>query len=64
MFPIAMHWNPLANGTMILNAMMWSPEGVAGVQVGTLNPYATAPLLLCVFVMFEQVQLQRLGADV
>jgi hypothetical protein len=39
MFPIAMHWNPLANGTMILNAMMWSPDGVAGIQVGTLNPY-------------------------
>jgi hypothetical protein len=49
-FPIAMHWNPSANGTMILNAMMWSPEGVAGVQVGTLNPYATAHFLLCIFV--------------
>lgn len=38
-FPISFHWNPRANGTMILNAMMYSPVGVSGIQVGTLNPY-------------------------
>ena len=33
MFPISFHWNSRANGTMILNAMMWSPVGINGIQV-------------------------------
>ncbi len=39
MYPIAIHWNARANGTMILNALMNSPDGANGIQVGSLNPY-------------------------
>ncbi len=37
-FPVAMHHNARANGTMTLTAMFNSP-GVKGLQIYQLNPY-------------------------
>jgi len=65
MYPIAMHWNARANGTMILTTMMWSPEGVNGIQVGQLNPYNSSEwvqMLECVRVLRRALQLQQLIA--
>jgi hypothetical protein len=42
---MAIHWNAQANGTMILTALMDSPEGTNGIQIVLLNPYNSSELV-------------------